>query len=258
MEKYVQELSELSAEFRNYVQNLQKLADQVVKLGSRIEKISGEYGIPGPRLDEFRKCINNVKFPGTNVVRSNLPNIIPFPKTYQAVNYRTEFSAPINKLAVQSPFLATPGNTLPASIPDFRSALQRDGLILLAWDKRVTELGYRFTAYWVTSVDVPRFYSSRPLAEEEFHSARPFRKSYAAEDGIDFYGQDAPVYMVHVAPELMKNNPRHGELREDHINVLKNQGSDIDFDYKYLLKNENNRNPPKKKRRNSSPHPVGA
>ena len=136
------------------------------------------------------------------------------------------------------PFLASPGQPLPPQLPDYRPVLQRDGLILLAWDTRSTEMGDLYTAYWVTSAGTPRFYASRSLPASDFSSARPDHKSYAAEDGIEFYGQEAPFYMVHVAPELMKSNPRHGELRPVHIKILKRQGSKVDFGHRYLLKTE--------------------
>jgi len=143
--------------------------------------------------------------------------------------------------------MAIPGHPLPAGLTDYRLLLQRDGLILLSWDKRRTEMGDRYTAYWVTSVGLPRFYASLPFKKEDFPSARPEHKSYAAEDGIEFYGQDAPLYIVHVAPELMMHNPRHRELRLEHIQMLKEQGSAANFSYVYLLKTEKKRNPLRKK-----------
>jgi hypothetical protein len=100
---------------------------------------------------------------------------------------------------------------------------------------RVTAMGERYTAYWITSSGTPRFYASEPFCSKEFASARPHHKSYAAEDGIEFYDQKAPAYIVHVAPELMISNPSHKELRKKHIKLLRHLGSKVDFDYKYLL-----------------------
>ena len=166
-------------------------------------------------------------------------NIIPFPKLGIYIdkgpalnNYR-----PKQSIAFK-PLLGFPGRHLPPDVPDCRPILQRDGLILLAWDKRLTEAGELFTAYWVTSTDVPRFYASKRFFLKDFSSACPDHKSYAAEDGIEFYGQSFPAYMVHVAPELMKSNPRHRELRDAHIKVLKHLGSKANFNYKYLLQAE--------------------
>jgi len=92
----------------------------------------------------------------------------------------------------------------------------------------------------------------------DYSSAHPDHKSYAAEDGIEFYGQDEPAYIVHVAPELMMSNPKHNELRLVHIKMLKSQGSNIDFDYKYLLKTEKTRSAPVKKPKAWPPHQAGA
>ena len=175
-------------------------------------------------------------------LNDSLTKIIPFP----GLNTQSPESEN-QRHAALTPIMALPGISLPEDIPDYRPILQRDGLILLAWDKRITETGERYTAYWVTSIGVPRFYASKPFSPTEFSSAHPDHKSYAAEDGIEFYGQEAPEYTVHVAPELMMSNPRHGELRPTHINKLKYQGSNVNFNYKYLLKTEKNRNLPSRR-----------
>ncbi|MCL2007018.1 MAG: hypothetical protein FWG77_02935 [Treponema sp.] len=142
------------------------------------------------------------------------------------------------RLFIPAIYHAKPGKTLPMHIPDFRNELQRDGLILLSWDWRLTENGGQYTAYWVTSSDTPRYYASKPVSLANIASAHPDHKSYAAEDGIEFYGQSAPAYMVHVAPELMMSSPGHAKLRQKHIKALKQLGSKIDFEHKYLLKNQ--------------------
>ena len=258
MKKNAQELSEIAAIFKDYVINLRNLADQTAQLGCRIAKISLEFGMSPQNLDEADKPFPDIKTRNSGAVNNNFSRVISFPEAYQAAGYQIKLPVPSKERFFSPPFLAMPGNILPADIPDFRPVLQRDGLILLAWDKRKTGKGHRFTAYWVTSAGVPRFYSSKLLSLNDFPLAQPNRKSYAAEDGIDFYGQEAPVYMVHVAPELMKSNPRHRELRAVHINILKHYGSKVDFNYKYLLKNEKSRNRPLKKEMNYSSHSVGA
>jgi len=253
MEKQVKELSEITAAFRAGVADLQNLADRVNHLGGRIAKISSEFDKSGqdPAVLSTNKPLN--------ADQGKLPKIIPFPKKNQAPDFRKVISAFQNETKKgPSIFYALPGSPLPPGIPDFRPVLQRDGLILLAWDYRKTGCGCRLTAYWVTSAGIPRFYASRLFTAEDFSSARPDHKSYAAEDGIEFYGQEAPVYMVHVAPELMKSNPRHGELRQIHIEVLLNQGIKSDFSYRYLLKNEKERKAPQKKEKKSVSDTVGA
>ena len=213
----------------------QDLLDRVSLVEWRVEKVAGE-------VEKFKA---DKKEP---VVETRCPsNIIPFPaRGFGHIEPRREIPLPACKKAntPQSlePFLAKPGKPLPPWIPDFRPVLQRDGLILIAWDKRLTEMGERYSAYWVTSNGIPRYYASKPLPGRDFPSASPNHKSYAAEDGIEFHGQDAPAYIIHVAPELMMSNPKHGELRLAHINMLKHHGIKVDFGYKYLLKTDKNRN----------------
>ena len=134
--------------------------------------------------------------------------------------------------------LARPGEKLPDSIPDFRTQLQRNGLILLSWDKRVNEKGERYTAYWVTSSGILRYYASPALRVDDFAQAMPNRKSYAAEDGIDFYGETSPEYIVHVAPELMMSCRLKQIQRPEHIKKLRALGIRVDFDYRFLLTKE--------------------
>ena len=231
-------MEKITTELKNQEQYLKYLANEIFVIENRIIKITG-------RLDKFHRDLEELEelFAGTDLGDSKSPgcpsNIIPFTTSnvFEPKNSR-----------ISATFLATPGKQLPPDIPDCRSILQRDGLILLGWDKRMTQMGARYTAYWVTSAGIARFYASKPLAAADFYSARPDRKSYAAEDGIEFYGQEAPVYIVHVAPELMMSNPRHAELRRTHINTLKIMGSKVDFDYKYLLKTDKNRSLPPKTR----------
>jgi len=221
----IQKLSKITAELLNQAQNLQCLAKELSKL---INEGNGHGGLAGP-----------------------VSNILPFP----CGNERR-----LNKASFPSGSLsAMPGKPLPDGLTDYRPLLQRDGLLLLSWDKRITEMGERYTAYWVTSAGKARFYASRSLALEDFPFARPDHKSYAAEDGIEFYGQEAPLYLVHVAPELMMNNPWHGELRLAHIQTLKEQGSTVDFEYKYLLKTEKekNREASRKKTKGINQHRAG-
>jgi len=231
----VRKLSSLTTELMNQAQILQRIA-------AELSKLIGEY---------------NAGYQEKEGLAESLPNIISFPSCLnpgassepRSKNSRKAGGNEHRFTELRFPaalFPAAPGTPLPDGLIDYRPLLQRDGLILLSWDKRITEMGERYTAYWVTSAGISRFYASRSLASEDFPSARPTHKSYAAEDGIEFYGQEAPVYVAHVAPELMMNNPRHGELRLAHIQMLKEQGSTVDFNYKYLLKTE------KEKKRDAS------
>jgi hypothetical protein len=224
---------------------LQYLIEIVQDLLKELKKIDRE-------LDKFEEleavsllkvqntAISELKNSEINTVPHSPSNIIPFPGKkgfFTPKNTKRESSNYGNEgFFVSKPLIAAPGEALPPNIHDYRPLLQRDGLILLAWDKRITEKGELYTAYWVTSAGVARFYASKPHSPDDFFLAQPDHKSYAAEDGIEFYGQEAPAYIVHIAPELMMNNPRHRELRQAHIETLRQQGNIADFNYKYLLK----------------------
>ena len=221
------ELNELLAK------QLKELTEQMFRLENRMKSISGG----------FAPAIPSHKPHSLDTITSTQPKIIKFPepKTNNPFmgkpgDYFGVYSQD-NSIG-SSLFKAEPGKPLPVEVPDFRLKLQRDGLILLGWDWRLTESGGVYTAYWVTSSGVARYYASKPLSLMDFYSASPDHKSYAAEDGIEFYGQKAPVYIVHVAPELMMSNPMHNKLRQTHIKLLKRLGSKVNFDYKYLLKTE--------------------
>ena len=212
-----------------------KKTPTVETLKNRVAKLTHELCRINEELDFLTKRSGNS---GASEVQKNYyhhgtgrPKIIPFPGTgYKPPEYtKPKFSEPAME------YMAMPGMPLSPDIHDYRQSLQRDGLILLGWDKRDTEAGERFTAYWVTSTGTARFYASKQYESFNFPMAQPDHKSYAAEDGIEFYGQDAPAYIVHTAPELMMSNPRHGELRTSHISKLKQQGISVDFMYKYLL-----------------------
>ena len=201
----------------------EKLNEKIIKLPVEFRQNENAFGIT-----DFSRVL---RYHEPAVAAGASSNIIPFARS-GSDNFLQS-----HPIAVK-PLFGIPGKPLPSDVPDCRPLLQRDGLILLAWDMRITENGELYTAYWVTSIDVPRFYASKRFVLKDFPSACPDRKSYAAEDGIEYYGQSAPDYLVHIAPELMKSNPRHRDLRADHINMLKSLGSNVNFNYKYLLQTE--------------------
>ena len=220
----------------------QKLYETITELIAQLQDLQSSLEINNEKAVKSPGAANIIHFPAVNLLTS--PN-----DDEESLSFLERFLA--------LPFLAPPEKPIPQNVPDFRPLLQRDGLILLAWDKRMTEMGERFTAYWVTSSGIPRFFASKPLSQKDFSSAWPDHKSYAAEDGIEFYGQAAPDYMVHVAPELMMSSSRHGELRQTHIKKLKKLGSKVNFNHKFLLTVEKNHNIAAGKRKNKS-HRAGA
>ena len=275
--KKIQILPETTVEIMNNFQNLRQLAEQISLVGHQIIKLTDKLGNfnNAPGTTNTRPSENKVPLFLTSSEKTRpLPepkkhsefeaaarpsNIIPFPgpSRFPVRNSNINFNISRNEKSFV-PLLARPGMSLPPNIEDFRPLLQRDGLILLAWDMRITEKGNRYTAYWVTSTGVFRYYASKPHSFEDFYSARPHHKSYAAEDGIEFYGQKPPVYLVHAAPDLMMSNPRHKDLRTDYIKTLKSQGINVDFNYEYLLKAEKNRNMRAKRYKNEQHNRAGA
>ena len=243
--KETRKLLEITSELMDHTLSLQGIAGHESHLGDGITTMTDK--LRKIRLDlkklEGVSADSPAKMPDNRAFASK---IIPFPVPNALAAYRgsqnTRLYLNRNERFQASLLLAMPGESLPLGFFDFRPLLQRDGLILLAWDMRMTERGDRYTAYWVTSVGVSRYYASKPYSPEDFASARPNHKSYAAEDGIEFYGQDAPDYLVHVAPELLMSNPLHSELRQAHIEKLKYLGSGVDYNYKFLLKTEKSRN----------------
>jgi hypothetical protein len=240
--KKVQDSDEIAAEFKVLVKSLHELANELSKLENQITRMSlASLQNSNSVIKNFSSAFGQSGFASA---ASGKSNIISFPGSGVNIGCCHESEIPHTRQYLSSlSYLAAPGSSLPLGISDFRLALQRDGLILLGWDKRFTPTEERYTAYWVTSVGTPRFYASRPLLLADFPFANPDHKSYAAEDGIEFYGQKAPAYIVHVAPDLMMSNPKHKELRTAHIDMLKSMGSKVNFSYKYLLKTEKNRKP---------------
>jgi hypothetical protein len=227
----IRDLPQIKAVLMEKARALRELSNQAFFLENQIRKIAGSI--------YTEKDLLEGKNPETSVrTRSN---IIPFPKYAEKAASAREFR-PV-KYPFLVPILAKPGQILPETIPDFRPLLQRDGLILLSWDRRLTETGERFTAYWVTSSGICRYYASSSLDRRAMTVARPVRKSYAAEDGVDFYGQNEPSYIVHVAPELMMSCSGHEDFRPEHIRRLKALGVTSDFDYQFLLCKEKKKLP---------------
>ncbi|AEF82192.1 hypothetical protein [Leadbettera azotonutricia] len=222
-----QTLPQIRAALMDRAKVLRELSDQAFRIENQIKSIASSLlDLEKDRIEGGKPRIDAPKLPS---------NIIPFPgpmtKT-QPVKGKGQQALPF-----LVPIPGEPEKQLPETIPDFRPLLQRDGLILLSWDKRVGELGERYTAYWVTSTGPCRYYASKAMDRRSFAAAMPDHKSYAAEDGIEFYGQANPCYVVHVAPELMMSNPAHLEQRSEHIKKLRDLGTKANFEYEFLLKN---------------------
>jgi hypothetical protein len=211
---------------------LKRLSDETVFLEYQISKIAGCMDEMERENSPVRERSNILLFPVRGNIRA--PLLAPDPA-------HPAWSIPIT---------ARPGEPLPQGIPDYRPLLQRDGLILLSWAKRNH---HQYTAYWVTSIGVPRYYASRNVEEGKLAGARPDNKSCAADDGMEYYGQKAPEYMVHVAPELIDRNVwRGGDPRPEHIRKLQALGMEVNFNYRYLLTAERRKRLENRRIQNSS------
>jgi hypothetical protein len=227
-----QSLPQIRAALMDKAKVLQELSDQAFHIETQIKKIASSLLV----LEDER--------PEPNTPKQH-SNIIPFPGSRVKAAPVKENKQWYHPFLV--PISGQPDKSLPESIPDYRPLLQRDGLILLSWDKRICEQGERYTAYWVTSSGPCRYYASKAWDRRNFAEAMPDHKSYAAEDGIEFYGQPSPSYIVYVAPELMMSSNVRLEQRPEHIKKLRALGVKIDFEYRFLLKNDKKKNSSVKK-----------
>jgi hypothetical protein len=225
MEK-MQTLPQIREVLMDRARALQELSDQALYVEKQIVKIAGQLTRIENTLNDKNAALSKER-PFFGERKSN---IIPFPVRNVAPAGRGS-----SQFGYLVPILARPGEALPYTIPDFRGMLQRDGLILLSWAKKHTEMGERYTAYWVTSQGINRYYASADLDASHFTSAIPVSKSYAAEDGIEFYGQNSPAYIVHVAPELMMSRRQAEDQRPEHIKKLQALGTGADYNYHFLL-----------------------
>jgi len=86
----------------------------------------------------------------TKLTTGHSANIIFFPGHNTHANFSANREAGHSggkHMIYKAPILAAMGMPVPPELHDFRPVLQRDGLILLAWDKRISEIGERYTAY---------------------------------------------------------------------------------------------------------------
>jgi hypothetical protein len=130
--------------------------------------------------------------------------------------------------AEPSVFSAPYGEAMPEGVADFREALQRDGLILIKWEKYDLKEGVFFNVLWAKSNGNRRLTQwSGAVREEELPYTSP-----ADYDRFDYCLHDKnPVYIVNVAPEAVLAGPPQEYL--DYIQFLKDYGLKIDFDYNF-------------------------
>jgi hypothetical protein len=154
---------------------------------------------------------------------------IIFPTTYTGPakhleDFEDEKEEPAKAASIEAPY----GSPLPDCYPDFREALQRDGLLLILWEKRIGKEGTFYNVLWAKSCGGRRCTAwSGNIREEEIPYVMP-------DDNTD-YSYNSPklktVYTVKVAPE----DVLHGPISElpKYVQSLKDFGIKVDFEYNF-------------------------
>jgi hypothetical protein len=146
---------------------------------------------------------------------------IIFPTTYTGPE-----EEPAKEVVINAPY----GSPLPDCYPDFREALQRNGLLLILWEKRIGQEGTFYNVLWAKSYGERRSTAwSGNIREEEIPYVMPY-------DNTDYSYREPElrtVYTVKVAPE----NVLHGPISElpKYIQSLKDFGIKADFEYNFIF-----------------------
>ena len=160
--------------------------------------------------------------------------VIPFPTTYTgpqtSADEKPEQEEPPEKSQeIYAPY----GEPLPEGVQDFREALQRDGLVLICYQKLVSREGTFFDVLWAQSGTRIRCTNwSGAVREENIpyvipldvtvdHEYREFRKKLKT------------VYTVNVAPENILKGPVADFFA--YVQSLKDAGMKNDFEYVFIF-----------------------
>jgi hypothetical protein len=139
-----------------------------------------------------------------------------------------------------------PGDSFPIGHKDFRTLLQRDGLILLSWAlwedwNGDGSLIQRYIATWVTSRGNHRHFATCAIPGTELEKANPERRADAFfYKGI--YGDYHTATFKHIPERIVADYlylaapfDLDGKTIPGYIQVLKAEGSTVDFDYEFSL-----------------------
>jgi hypothetical protein len=156
--------------------------------------------------------------------------MIVFPTTYTGpAKYLEDFENEKEEELAKGAVIEAPyGSPLPDCYPDFRVTLQRNGLLLILWEKRIGKEGTFYNVLWAKSCGKRRYTAwSGNIREEEIPYVMP-------NDNTD-YSYKSPklktVYTVKVAPEGVL----HGPISElpTYVQSLKDFGIKVDFEYNF-------------------------
>jgi hypothetical protein len=140
-----------------------------------------------------------------------------------------------------------PGEPFPIGHKDFRPLLQQDGLILLSWAlwedwEGDGSLIQRYIVTWVVSArGKHQHYATHAIPGKELEKAGPARRAdglfykgrfgnYLAASGNHIPDRIVADYLYLAAPFDL-----NGKTIPAYIQVLKAQGSTVDFDYEFTL-----------------------
>ena len=159
--------------------------------------------------------------------------VIPFPTAYTGAEEPKQ-EEPQEPPAKPQEIYAPYGVPLPEGVKDFREALQRDGLVLICYQKLASREGTFFDALWAQSGTSKRCTNwSGAIREENMPYVMPLD---AIDDNYkyrDLYNKLKIVYTVNVAPENVLNGP-FADFSA-YIQSLKDAGMKNDFDYTYIF-----------------------
>ena len=158
--------------------------------------------------------------------------VITFPTTYTGPKESADKKQ--EEEEKEAPEIYAPyGDAVPEGIEDFREALQRDGLVLICYQKKTSHEGIFFDVLWAQSGSRTRNTSwSGAVREEDIPYVLPMDTDYDYKYR-EWHESLETIYTVNVAPE----NALKGSFSDylAYVQSLKDAGMKNDFDYVYVF-----------------------
>ena len=157
--------------------------------------------------------------------------VIPFPTSYTGPGQKEDPEAKAERTAREralSEIYAPYGDPLPEGVQDFRETLQRDGLVLICYQKLTSREGAFFNVLWAQSNNANRRRLtewSGAVREEDI----PYVLPLDAEYSHSYHEKLQEIYTVRVAPETILIGP----LSDFYVYIqsLKDANLKNNFDY---------------------------
>ena len=163
--------------------------------------------------------------------------VIPFPTSYTGPKENPEASEPEQEEtpAKSQEIYAPYGDPLPEGIEDYREVLQRNGLVLICYQKLASREGTFFDVLWAQSCGTTRARVtnwSGAIREENLSYVMPL-DAIVNYKYHEFHAKLKIIYTVNVAPESVLNGPLSGFYT--YVQSLKDAGMKNDFDYNFIF-----------------------